>query len=514
MNWINKCGVSICYQYLKSKNPHAKETLILIHGIGLDLHSWDDVIPYFQKNFHILRYDLRGHGESDAGIKQRNTEVLYHDLVFLIESLHISSYHIIAQGFGGMVGIYFASRYQGNLQSLILIGVPIYYPKKLANQVIQKRKEEVKGSPSMLKLGEQLIEKICYQLSDEKKHILLNSYNKVRPEVYFDLFNLDILNTTVADFQRINIPILMLSGSEDEIYPPEFNIAGLCFNQKARYLSIPDASFLIQMDEPKLTADWIKQFIEKSKSKNFSGHKDSYLEDLRTQLYTEIGGLLNRKKDGVSDVNELQVNMLDGFKVYINGKKLQDGWGRRKAKQILCYLVIHQSSTRDELCDVFWPDVHLEKARNRLRVSLHYLKSMLDRYSNSDCVPLLGTNREHVFLHGEVHSDIQSYLKMMKEAQSVESEERKYQYFTQIMMSETEKVLPGLYEECFLNLRTWLEKEWLNISLYLADKYEKQGNIENTIHYLEIALKYIINGREELNQRLIKMKKLRSKSSV
>jgi pimeloyl-ACP methyl ester carboxylesterase len=40
------------------------ESVTLIHGVGSNLESWDNVLPALAERFHVLRYDLRGHGQS------------------------------------------------------------------------------------------------------------------------------------------------------------------------------------------------------------------------------------------------------------------------------------------------------------------------------------------------------------------------------------------------------------------------------------------------------------------
>jgi 3-oxoadipate enol-lactonase len=45
--------------------PETAPSLVLIHGLGLDLRVWDGLLPRL-KALRILRLDLRGHGASDT----------------------------------------------------------------------------------------------------------------------------------------------------------------------------------------------------------------------------------------------------------------------------------------------------------------------------------------------------------------------------------------------------------------------------------------------------------------
>ena len=39
-------------------------TLVFIHGFSLDSRMWDDQFETFARDYHVIRYDLRGFGRS------------------------------------------------------------------------------------------------------------------------------------------------------------------------------------------------------------------------------------------------------------------------------------------------------------------------------------------------------------------------------------------------------------------------------------------------------------------
>ncbi|MBY3618475.1 alpha/beta fold hydrolase [Acinetobacter sp. CUI P1] len=52
---------------LRFNDDQQIDAILIIHGAGMNLRSWDLIVPYLQQHYHILRYDLRGHGLSDKG---------------------------------------------------------------------------------------------------------------------------------------------------------------------------------------------------------------------------------------------------------------------------------------------------------------------------------------------------------------------------------------------------------------------------------------------------------------
>ncbi|TFJ92511.1 alpha/beta hydrolase [Lentibacillus salicampi] len=498
---MRRDDASIHYRFIDSDNPAVTDTLILLHGLGPDMNSWNFALPFFRQNYHVLLYDLRGFGESHAGEEKVTLSLLTEDLAFLIQELNIGNYHVIAQGFSGFIGVKHATdHHDDNLLTLTLMTAPVYFPKQLGNKVIQERKEFVEREGSFYPLANQIIKQNCYPLTEEKASILFHAYNQVSTQVYFELFRNHFADNAAEQLNRIQVPTLLLSGAEDDVYPPELFGASLQFYRNARHYTIPNASFMMQMDQPKLTADWIHQFIGKSTAQ--PGYtNDTYRQALNTEMYTEMYELSRQNK-----VTKLDVTILDGFSVYLNGQRVHGLWGKRKAKQLLIYLTLQQSATREELCDAFWPDTDLKSAKNSLRVALHHLKKIFAEVSKT---PILYGDKEFVFLQGETKSDLQDFMKEIALAHQQESDELRAVAYEQLIRNVPTNPLPGLYEEWFLDLREHLEKDLGTMALFLADNYEKQHDDHKCLDFMKLAIDYysddphLIERLDALERRLI-----------
>jgi 3-oxoadipate enol-lactonase len=49
---------------LVQTGPSEKATIVFIHAIGLDLTYWDRKFDALRSNFHVVAFDLPGHGRS------------------------------------------------------------------------------------------------------------------------------------------------------------------------------------------------------------------------------------------------------------------------------------------------------------------------------------------------------------------------------------------------------------------------------------------------------------------
>lgn len=97
------------------------EPLALIHGVGASLDVWDGVAARLRDRHRILRYDQRGHGQSEKVPGPYVVEDFASDLRALLDALGIERAHVAGHSLGGLVAQSFALDYPGRLSKLALI---------------------------------------------------------------------------------------------------------------------------------------------------------------------------------------------------------------------------------------------------------------------------------------------------------------------------------------------------------------------------------------------------------
>jgi pimeloyl-ACP methyl ester carboxylesterase len=94
------------------------EALVLIHAGIAHLGMWDRQMPVFSRNFRVIRYDVRGYGQStsvDADYKDQD------DLKSLLDSLGVQRAHLVGISNGGGIAIDFALTYPDMVKKLVLV---------------------------------------------------------------------------------------------------------------------------------------------------------------------------------------------------------------------------------------------------------------------------------------------------------------------------------------------------------------------------------------------------------
>lgn len=97
------------------------EPLILIHGVGLDLTTWDRQVAALATRYLVVRYDMLGHGRSTRPPGPYTLEMFVEQLRGLLASLSIARAHIAGFSMGGLVAQGFAAAYPDRVASLALV---------------------------------------------------------------------------------------------------------------------------------------------------------------------------------------------------------------------------------------------------------------------------------------------------------------------------------------------------------------------------------------------------------
>ncbi|HKN77410.1 MAG TPA: 3-oxoadipate enol-lactonase [Candidatus Acidoferrum sp.] len=94
--------------------------LVFSNSLGATLSMWDPQMPAFQKKFHVLRYDTRGHGQSSVTPGPYTIEQLARDVLALLDELQLDRVYFCGLSMGGQTGMWLALNAQARFHKLIL----------------------------------------------------------------------------------------------------------------------------------------------------------------------------------------------------------------------------------------------------------------------------------------------------------------------------------------------------------------------------------------------------------
>ena len=97
-----------------------KPVLVLSNSIATTVHMWDGQVGALAAHFRVLRYDARGHGQSDAPTGAYSMDRLGRDVVELLDALGIARAHFLGLSLGGLVGQWLGIHAPERIDRLIL----------------------------------------------------------------------------------------------------------------------------------------------------------------------------------------------------------------------------------------------------------------------------------------------------------------------------------------------------------------------------------------------------------
>ena len=101
--------------------------VVLSHALGCDLRMWDGVAEILKARYTVLRYDQRGHGQSEAPPGPYTMALLAEDAADLIRAQAPGAVHFVGLSMGGMVAQALAASQPQLLKSLVIANAANHY---------------------------------------------------------------------------------------------------------------------------------------------------------------------------------------------------------------------------------------------------------------------------------------------------------------------------------------------------------------------------------------------------
>lgn len=252
---INGINISV-------KQAGTGRDMILIHGIFASKEIMNPLFDYYKNNYHVISYDVRGHGESDKPEKF-NLDNHAEDLAAIIEYFKLDKPIVVGLSMGSYITLKTAEMYPDLLSKIVLIGVR----GKGEISLMEKAVEENDGNDDIdLKEMGRLITKRVYPPNTTFEQIQeyhrgnrskTELTNDERKNIYASLSHYDMM----SDVDKVKIPVLLLVGQYDGLNPPSEseNVNDALSNSQLEI--IEDAGHIIFFEKKNEVIDLIDNFI-------------------------------------------------------------------------------------------------------------------------------------------------------------------------------------------------------------------------------------------------------------
>ena len=203
--------------------PANAPVLVLSNSLGTDLQMWDAQIAAFSKHFRVLRFDTRGHGKSLVTPGPYSIEQLGHDVLALLDALHIDKAHFCGLSMGGLIGQWLGIHAGERLNKLVVcntaakIGDPSIWNPRIETVLRD-------GAAAMVALRDASIARWFTADFAEANPAAAKQITDMLAATSPQGYAAKCAAVRDADFRdqlsSIKVPLLVIAGTEDAVTPP------------------------------------------------------------------------------------------------------------------------------------------------------------------------------------------------------------------------------------------------------------------------------------------------------
>jgi 3-oxoadipate enol-lactonase len=237
--------------------------VVLSHALGCSRSMWDDTTPALAARFTVIRWDTRGHGESEVGDAPFSIGDLVSDAVRLLDELRFERVAWVGLSLGGMIGQGLAIAHPDRITRLVIANSVSRYPAEARAQ--WRERARIARSDGMAALADLIMTRYFSA-----------AFRQSRPDVV-QRFRNDVLRVDATGYaafcdaiaaldfharlRRVACPTLAISAGADQAATPAMvkeiaeRIPG------ARLETIPEAGHLSAVERPGTFVEIVEAFL-------------------------------------------------------------------------------------------------------------------------------------------------------------------------------------------------------------------------------------------------------------
>jgi 3-oxoadipate enol-lactonase len=238
--------------------------LTLAHPLGADLTVWDDLVPDLAAHFRVLRYDSRGHGQSDVTRGPYSIEQLAADATALLSSLEIPRTHFAGISMGGTVGQQLALDAPERVISLTLIDTTAGYSETEAKAFHARAAEAREHGMKALANGtlERWLGEAFRQRHPARAERIRSLVAHAHPEGFAACCEALAAFDVQTRLAEIEAPTLVLVGENDPATPPAMARRIADGIPGARFEIVPGAAHLSIVEQKQFVTNALATFLQ------------------------------------------------------------------------------------------------------------------------------------------------------------------------------------------------------------------------------------------------------------
>ena len=245
-----KPGLTIHYSDL---TPNGNPVSLLLHGLGATGDSWQMQYPaLIDAGYRILAPDMRGFGKSTYPGGHNNPQIMAKDMVAFLDSLDISSSHIIGISMGGTIALQLILDQPSMVDTLVLTNTfAKLRPKKFSSWFFYAVRLALVHIFGMTKQAEYVTKRLFLDPEQAQlREVFIDQVIQANPSGYRSTMRSYAQFDLSDRVNMIRVPTLIITGERDSIVPPKIQIELANNIPGAKHIFIHDAGHAVSVEQP------------------------------------------------------------------------------------------------------------------------------------------------------------------------------------------------------------------------------------------------------------------------
>jgi 3-oxoadipate enol-lactonase len=244
--------------------PEGAPWLVFSNSLTTNVSMWDEQAAHFSRRFRVLRYDQRGHGQSDAPGGRYSFDLLMADAIAIMDAIGIARAHFCGLSMGGATAMGLAERHPDRLDHVIVCDAYCASTPESSKQ--WEERIATAQTHGMTALVESSISRWFPPETRERNPPHLARLRQMIAATPVNGFVGCAAALADHDFRSqagaVKIPVLFLVGAKDGKTP-----AGMRELQAAvpgsQFVELPEAGHVSNLDKPELFNRAVDAFLSK-----------------------------------------------------------------------------------------------------------------------------------------------------------------------------------------------------------------------------------------------------------
>jgi len=248
------------------EGPVEAPVIIFIHGFPLNKTMWEMQLEVLKDEYRVIAYDVRGHGDTDAGSDHFSIDLFVTDLISFMNDLNINKAILCGLSMGGYIALNAVENYPQLFDALILSDTSCAADTTESKHKRLMAIEDIKIN-GIENFANENIKNLFAPGSFQSKESAISRVremivNTTTESIFNTMHALAMRKETCSRLTGIKLPVLILVGIDDIITPLSAakvmheNIPGSKLN------IVEQAGHLSNMENPYEFNYLIKKFIE------------------------------------------------------------------------------------------------------------------------------------------------------------------------------------------------------------------------------------------------------------